>query len=226
MDQTLRPINEKDIPHIIEKAVLFGGKITQSNPNSTVEMGIKRVDVDVYGTMTIKLMEAPPIEKKRPISITFNYRSLFFYLDPTQYVLKEDTIVADLPKGAKAIAIRHDDRYVMPHNTEVKTTIHRIEKRLESCPLEVKIVDVSANGLGLLISNHGDRALLPNDHIWVKALSDMVLKKPIFGRIVYTIIKKYKDNSLDLRVGVSLEEAIPEEVFTELQKKSNLILSA
>lgn len=226
MDQTLRPIQECEIPKIIEKAVLFGGKISQSNPTSTIEIIIKRVDVDVYGTMTIKLVEEAVLERKRSISIVFNYRSLVFYLDPTQYAVKGDTIIADLPKGAKAIALRHDERYVLPLDSDVTSHVQRIEKRLEPCPLDIRLVDVSHKGLGLIISNSEERALLPNDHVWIKSIDNIPLKKPLFGRVVYTMIKKYKDHTMDLRAGVSLEEAIPEDVLTEVQKKCRLVLTA
>jgi hypothetical protein len=226
MDQTLRPVEEREIPRIIEKAALFGGKIAQSNPTSTIEIIIKRVDVDVYGTMTIKLLEEAQLERKRAISIVFNYRSLVFYLDSTQYVVKGDTIIADLPRGAKAIALRNDERYVLPLNSQVTGHVQRIEKRLETCPLDIKLVDVSQKGLGLIISNSMERSLLPNDHVWIKSIDNIPLKKPLFGRIVYTMIKKYKDHTIDIRAGVTLEEAIPDEVFTEIQKKCRLILTA
>lgn len=226
MDHTLRPIKESEIPHILEKAALFGGKIIQSNPSLMIETIIKRVDVDSHGTMTIKLTDEPFFERKRPISINFNYRGLVFYLDSTQYAVRGDTIIADFPRGAKAIAIRLDDRYVMSHKSGTMCSIQRIEKRLEVCPLEVQLVDVSQNGLGLLVSECGDRPLLANDHLWIKSLGGMTLPRPIFGRVVYTIVKRYKDNSVDLRVGVFLDDSIPEEIFLELQKRSHLVLSA
>lgn len=226
MDHTLRPIKPSEIPHILEKAALFGGKISQCNPSLVIETIIKRVDVDSQGTMTIKLTDEPSFERERPISINFNYRGIVFYLDSTQYAVRGDTIIADCPKGAKAIAIRRDDRYVMAHNSGTMCSIQRIEKRLEVCPPEVNIVDVSQSGLGLLVRDCGDRPLLANDHVWIKSLGGMTLPKPIFGRVVYTIVKKYKDNSVDLRVGVSLDDSIPEEIFQELQKRSHLVLSA
>jgi hypothetical protein len=72
-------------------------------------------------------------------------------------------------------------------------------------------------GLGFILHNEEEEALLQNDHIWIRTINNLQLESPIFGRIVYVNNNK---------VGVSLDTPLPVEIFTELQQMSQLVLSA
>lgn len=223
----LKSLNIFEIPSIIEKASLFGGKITQPTPTKNVTSIIKRIDVDTYGMMFIKLGEEVEIAKERPVTIKLNYRNVSFLLSTEEFSIEGHTIVSQLPKEAKAIAIRPDERYAMPFNSQIMSSIYRIEKRGGNFEVNASIIDISRRGMGLVLtSTEDEEALIRNDHIWIKTIHGVTLQEPIFGTIVYAHPRKYKDGTIDIRVGVSLEHSVPEEILTELQQLCNLVLTA
>ena len=224
MDHSLKAIDAHEIQNIIEKAALFGGKVSQLNPSSSLEALIKKIDVDLYGTMTITLTEEIPLERDRPIAVAFNYRDLSFYLAPTQYACRGDILIANSPTGAKALAVRDNERYAMPLDSTIMSSIYRIERRGSECNLTAHVVDVSSAGLGLIIHNAEDDGVLQHDHVWVKSIHDIELPKPIFAKVIYVTSRKFKDNVIDLKIGLSLEETIPEEVMNKLKTLSRLTL--
>lgn len=224
MDHSPKSLYAHEIPNIIEKAALFGGRVTQLNPSSNLQTIIKKIDVDIYGTMTMILQEEIPLERNRPINITFNYRDLSFYLHQNQYTYEGNVIKAESPVGAKALAVRENERYILPLDEKIGSSIYRIERRGSHCQIEASIVDLSKDGLGLLIQNAEEEALIQHDHVWVKGLHHFELPTPIFARVIYATSRKFKDNVMDMRVGLALESKIPEDIYQKLKEISRLVL--
>jgi hypothetical protein len=226
MDLSLfKRIDSDEIPGLLEKAALFGGKIAQPTLTSSLSSHIKSIDVS-SDALHIKFFEQISIEKERPISINLNYRNVSFQLDASEYTYEGTTLVSSFPKEAKGLVIRDSERYVLPYGSNTMSSIYRIEKRGGNLGIDINLVDVSERGMGILITKAEEDMLLKNDHIWIKSINNIQLEEPIFGRIVYAINRKYKDNTLEIKAGVSLEKAIPEEVFKELQQLCRLVLTA
>lgn len=226
MDLSLiKLLDTKEITPILHKASLFGGKVAQPTLTSSVITVIKSIDVR-SNEIRIKLFEDASLETNRPITIRLNYRNLNFILEPKQYSVTGTTIVTQLPTEAKAIALRPDERYVLPLHAKSLVSMKRIEKRGTQVEMDSTIVDVSRKGFGLLVNQTEEDLILKHDHIWVKSINNIPLPKPIFGRVVYVLERKYKDNVVDLKIGVSLESEIPEEIFEELKRMCQLVLTA
>lgn len=228
MDLSLmKPLDISEIRTVLEKAALFGGKVAQPTLTSNLTSVIKRMDVDHSGTMSIKLFEEPSIENDRPISIHLNYRNLSFRLNSGEYKISGTTIITSLPKEAKALASRDiSERYILPFNSKIEGSLSRIERRDKSAEIKSHLIDVSKFGLGLHILNTEEGILQKHDHLWIRSINGVQLSRPLFGRIVYVLQREYSDKTLDLRVGVSLDSALPEEIFRELQQMCKLILTA
>lgn len=224
MDRSMRELKLNEIAGILVKAAPFGGKLIQQNPFTTLETVIKRINVDIYGTMNLILEDELNLEMDRPISLSLNYRDLFFYLQPKQYTYKDGVISADAPTGAKALAMRLNERYMMPLDEVISSSLYRIERRGSCCELETNIIDVSQFGLGIIVPNAEEEAILPHDHVWLKALNGIPLEIPIFGRVVYARNRIFKDNVTDIKLGLALENKIPDRLFQELKSRSRLVL--
>jgi len=222
----LKNVGKDEIPQILEKASLFGGNIAQPTLGSKIISVIKDIELNSNGTMTVKLFEQIPLENDRHISINLNYRNIHFHIDPNSFSYEGNKLVMDLPKEARALARRDTERYVLPLNEKVPVDIYRIEKRGANGNLVASIVDVSQSGLGLLIPNSEEDSIIDNDHIWIKTIHGIELETPIFGRIVYVKQRRYKDDTTDLKLGISLDSAIPSEIFRKLQDMCKLILTA
>jgi hypothetical protein len=222
----LRNLGSDEIPLVLEKASLFGGNIAQPTLNSKIISIIRRIELNHNGTMTMKLFDQIPLENDRHISINLNYRNIHFHIDPKSFQYEGDNLIMHIPREARAHAQRHTESYVIPLNEKIPVDIYRIEKRGANGNLVASIVDVSQNGLGLLISNADEDAIVDNDHIWIKSIHGTELETPIFGRIVYVKHRRYKDNSHDTKLGISLDSNIPVEIFRKLQVMCKLVLTA
>lgn len=226
MDRSLlKTITSSEIPSLLEKASLFGGRIAQPTPATNIISNIKSFDID-NGLITIKLFEEITLESERPVSINLNYRSVNFTLDSKQYSLEGTTLTGPVPTVAKGLVIRDTERYVLPFGSQTMTSIHRVEKRGGTLDLDVTLVDVSARGMGILVKNAEEEMLMKNDHIWIRTINNIKLEEPIFAKIIYTINRKYKDGTLEIKAGISLEKQIPEELFRDLQQLCRLVLTA
>jgi hypothetical protein len=221
----LKSIDAHELNKILPKASLFGGRVAQPTLTSSVVTVIKSIEI-LSDQIRIKLFEDAPLETSRPISIRLNYRDLNFNIDPKQYSVSGTTIITKIPTEARALALRPDERYVLPLHTHASVSIRRIEKRRSKVDLGPTLIDVSRKGLGLLIAQTDEDLILNHDHIWVSEINGIKLPKLIFGRIVYVLERKYKDNVVDLKVGVSLDSEIPEEIFEEIKRLCQLVLTA
>lgn len=225
MDHTLYAVPSHEIPSIIEKASIFGGKIAQ--PSSTLNPSslITRLDVDSSGVLLIRFHQEIDFEKNRPVNIRLNYRNVTFYLDSQDYSIQGQTLIGQLPREAKAIAIRDTERYVFPLDAKIAAHLHRVEKRGDQLSKSIRLVDVSSRGLGIIISDAEANSLIANDHIWLHSLNDLKLPQAIFGRVIYSFERKFKDTT-EVKCGISLENPLPDDVFAELQQLCRLVLKA
>lgn len=225
MDHTLYALATEEIPLVIEKASIFGGRIAQPSSRTNAATIIDRIDVDQSGLLYLKLREEIPLEKSRPVTIRLNYRNVSFCISSNDYSIEGQTLIGHLPKAAKAIAIRDTERYVFPLDAHISGYLQRVEKRGGSLETDIRLVDVSKSGLGIILPSYEQDSLLQNDHIWIRKLDETEFQKPIFGRVIYSFERKYKDTS-ELKCGLSLDKEIPEELFLQLQQKCRLVLKA
>lgn len=223
MEKILQIIPSFEIQTTLQKASLFGGKIAQPTPSERIITPIKQIQIDTYGTMFIELQSDAAFEEGRPLWVNLNYRNISFQIDSRKFSLEGRTLVSQLPKEAKGLKVRDNERYVFPLTSKASTFIHRIEKRGGDSDFKASLVDVSSRGLGLMLKDPDPEIITKNDHIWIKTINSRTLEKPLFGRIVYTFIKRYKDG-LDIKAGVSLENDLPEDIYNELRDLCRLVL--
>ncbi len=226
MDHSYISLSAEDIQTAIEKASLFGGMISYPTPSRNETLTIESITFDQQGRITLSLNGEIAMEEKWPVSVMLNYRDISFQLDPKFYSIQENTIQGTLPEKARGLRKRHDERYVLPQQANITTSMYRIEKRGGNLELSLKVLDISKNGLAVLVQDlKEDNVLLKNDHLWVKSINGFMLEQPIFAKVVYISERNYKD-TIDLKAGLQLQEMIPGPVMRELQKLCNLVLTA
>jgi hypothetical protein len=124
--------------------------------------------------------------------------------------------------------MRTTERYVLPFDLDMSLSIKRFARSLkESSPgLEVRMIDVSEHGIGVLISGMNKDFLRPYDHFWIKAIDQRSLGRDIFGTVLYVDPKGAMSKRRDVRVGLSLSAPLSGETFSRLKNKCRIILSA
>lgn len=214
----------EEIYEALEKAALFGGKITQPSLDGSISSPIHTIGL-YDGKVTFKLGQKISLDPEVHLLFDFSYRDLAFKIDGRQFTFNGSEISAAIPEEVKGIPRRINRRYALPLNNQELSLIQRIEKRGALGELNVRLIDISVNGLAVILSDAENDSILKNDHIWIKSLNNISLDKPIFGTVVYTSDRRYVDGKLDVKAGISLDSLVPEEVLEAIRAQSNLVLS-
>lgn len=230
----LQPIKSRvQIITLIEKASLFGGDIWQSCaelPQGKLISHIIQIQNDLKSDKVV--LRTPSIiqfNPDTPLFVKLNYRNIIFRLRPGEFKVTGDKITCYYPEEAKAMAERKGgDRFVLPFQSETSLSLKRIERTMREMTyeIELRIVDVSEKGFGILISAHNREFLKQNDHFWLKSVDHNALRSPILGSVCYVRPKGYYLKRGDVRVGLSLAMPLNQETFEALKRKSLLVLSA
>lgn len=218
------------IASVIERGAPFGGEIWQSSPKGRQVLQIYKIHFDPkFDKFVLLTFDLASVDREWPIFVRLCYRNILFRLDPKEFQVRGDKLICQFPTEARGLEERKDgDRYVLPFNSDISLTLKRAERSIRETvlDLEVRIVDVSRHGFGILISGFNKDFLRSFDHFWIKAIDQRPLSKYIFGKVSYISPKGYFLKRGDVRVGLSLQSSIGEEMLEYLKKKSYLILSA
>jgi hypothetical protein len=227
----LEPL-EKQI-HIlsaIEKGAAFGGDIWQTGVTNVREVfQIVQIQVDsIHDKIILRTNSLSFVEQNYPIFIRLRYRNIIFRLDPVEFRVIDDKLICNIPQDVKALATRTNERYVLPVELDISLSIKRFGRTVKELTpeLEVRIIDVSENGIGILISGANREFFRPYDHFWIKAIDHKALNREIFGTVLYVAPKGYFLKKSDVRVGLSLSTPLSWDTFYSLKKKCRIILSA
>ena len=219
--------------HIIsalEKAASFGGHIWQTGTSGGREVfQIVQMQVDsLQGKIILRTNSLTMVEPDYQIFVRLRYRNIIFKLDPNEYKVIDDKIHCPIPLDVKALAKRPNDRYVLPVEQNVSLSVKRLGRAIReiSPVLEVRIIDVSETGIGILISGANREFFKPYDHFWVKAIDNKPLTKEIFGTVLYVSPKGYYLKKSDVRIGLSLKTPLSWDTLADLKKKCKVVLTA
>jgi hypothetical protein len=227
MDLSLmKSLEPREISHVIEKAMLFGGKVMQQGAIHNHQSYVTRIEISADGKILLTIQQNHSLDRTGPIIVNLAYRNLVFRANANQFEIVGNLIICTPPKEAKALSLRDGERFILPHHSGISAFIHRIEKRHSLNDLEARIIDISKRGLGLHLQGIPEGAFCKYDHLWIKKMYHHNLETPLFGRIQYVAERKFLNNRGDLRIGLALDKELPENVFQELIKMSGLILSA
>ena len=161
--------------------------------------------------------------------IRLNYRNFLFRLYPGEFKVTGDKIICSIPSEACALEERNGgDRYVLPFSSGISLSLKRMERNFRELTheMELRIIDVSEKGFGIMVSAHNRAYLMQHDGFWLRAVDHQVLRTPVLGRVKYVAPKGPYLKRGEVRVGLSLSIPLERELFESLKRKSFLILSA
>lgn len=215
----------------IEKATLFGGDIWQSQSLSSERFVSQIIQIHNEIRHDRVLFRAPSmaqINPDLPIFIRLNYRNLIFKLQPGEFFVKGDKISCHYPEQARALEERKGERYVLPIGSDLSLSLKRMERTMREMTheMELRIIDVSEKGFGILISSANSDYFKENDHFWLKSIDQQLLRTPILGYVCYVASHGYPLKRGDVRVGLSLSLPIARDILENLKRRSFHIMSA
>jgi hypothetical protein len=218
---------------VIEKAALFGGDIWQSDPN--IEGGrhlspIIQINNELKsGRVILRTPSIVQVRPDHPVYVRLNYRNIIFRLYPGEFKVAGDKISCQYPNEARALEERQGgDRYVLPFNSDISLSLKRMERTIKETTyeIELRIMDVSNRGFGILISGHNREYLKKNDHFWIKAIDHKILPNPILGTVCYVAPKGYYLKRGDVRVGLFLSVPLAKDTLEYLKKYCLMVLAS
>lgn len=227
----LQPIEKRiHILNAIERGASFGGDIWQTGVCGTREVfQVVQIQVDsVHDKIVLRVNSLSQVEQPYPIFVRLRYRNIIFRLEPHEFKVIDSKIICEIPGDVKALAMRTTERYVLPFELDISLSIKRFGRTIrEITPeLEVRIIDVSTSGIGILISSANRDFLRPYDHFWIKAIDHKLLNRDIFGTVLYVAPKGYFLRKQDVRIGLHLSTPLSWDTFDSLKKKCKIVLSA
>ena len=233
MDFTKLQQLEKRI-HIIsaiEKGASFGGDIWQTGINGEREVfQVVQIQVDLaHDKVILRVNSLTQVESNYPIFVRLRYRNIIFRLEPYQFKVADGSkVICEMPDDVKALAMRTTERYVLPFELDISLSIKRFARTVKELTpeLEVRIIDVSTSGIGILISNANRDFFRAYDHFWIKAIDHKTLNRDIFGTVLYVAPKGYFLRKQDVRIGLHLSTPLSWDTFDSLKKKCKIVLSA
>lgn len=214
----------------IEKGASFGGDIWQTGSSGFREVfQIIKIQIsENQQKIILRTDSLKVIEQDYPLFIRFRYRNIIFRLTTAEFAVMGDQLICSIPQDVKALAKRSSDRYVLPPNLDISLSIKRYGRTIkENLPqLEVRIIDISESGIGILISGANREFFRAYDHFLIRAIDHKVLNREIFGTVLYVAPKGYYLKRSEVRVGLSLSTPLSWDVFDQLKKKCQVVLSA
>lgn len=225
----LKHLKRAQIISAIEKGAAFGGDVWQTAKDGRRIFQLISIEANLMmDTFVFKTLDMVGLDPNAPIFIRLCYRNIIFRLNPGQYKISGDKLVCEYPNEARALEPRLGERYVLPITSDMSLSLKKAERNIRGMgfDIEVKIIDVSESGFGILISGVNKDFLKKHDHFWIKAIDHKNLHDEIFGTVTYVAPKGYFLKRGDVRVGLSLKKPLSHEVLEYLKSKCSLILGA
>lgn len=227
----LVPLEKRiEIMSTIEKASEFGGDIWQTGNDGRQVFQIIQISIDIkHDKFILRTNAMVTVDQRFPIFVRLSYRNIIFRLEPRDFKVSGDKIICKYPDEARALEPRKSTRYVLPFEQDVSLSLKRAGRTVKdsaALEIEVRIIDVSESGFGILISGANRDFLRPYDHFWIKAIDNRTLNYDIFGTVLYVAPKGYYLKKHDVRVGLRLTSCLSWDTFDYLKRKCKIILGA
>lgn len=158
------------------------------------------------------------IDQELPIYVKLGYRSSVFKI--TKFRQTQNSLYFSFPELIKTLELRKKPRHTFRAIQDKFVTLRSSVTgplRDSGSELKVRAMDISEDGLGLVISEQNRNFLKNNRILWVTGLQDQTLQYPVLAEIVYInsevdpkfILKKQKS----LKVGVKVSGVFPDHIY-------------
>lgn len=210
----------REILRILQKSTtLQENFLWQSNDEGKNVIPLHHFEIDFLAREVVVVFDQKryQLNPNLPIYIKLDYRTSVFKV--TEYSARQNSIHFGFPKEIKTLELRGNSR-IPTHPDKIKTVSLKptlTGLRDTGHELQVRVIDISQNGLGLLISEQ-NRAFLKNNRIlWVTQMGEEKLRSPVLGEVVYMnsdFDPKYQTKrQKELKVGLKLSGILPQDIY-------------
>lgn len=156
------------------------------------------------------------VEKDLTLYVKLDYRTSVFKV--TEFRKGKNSVHFTFPKEVKTLQLRSTPRHQFPPGSEHRVSLRPSQGgREQGHELHVRVMDVSPQGLGIIVSEQNRNFLKNNRILWVTQLGTHTLLYPVLAEIAYISTdldpKFLNRKQKELKVGLKLSGVIPEDVY-------------
>lgn len=210
----------REILRILQKASsLQENFLWQSHANGKTIIPIHHFEIDFVTREVVIYFDHnnAQINPEMPLYVKLDYRTSVFKV--TEFRQSQNEVHFAFPVEIKTMELRAFPRLAFQANDDkvvsVKPSLSG--NRDAGNELQVRAVDISQYGLGLLVSEQNRSFLKNNRILWLTKLGDETLDYPILAEVVYMnneIEPKFQmKRQKDLKVGLKLSGFVPNHIY-------------
>lgn len=225
--------NEEKIISVIEKGSLHGGDIWQATDLENKGNHLSRISEILHDPtkqkIILRLSAWVSLNIQKPLYVKLNYRRTIFKISIGKFFVVGNEVICEYPDEAHALEVRNGgERYVLLPSADLSLSLKRAERTMRETTyeMEVRIIDVSEKGFGVLISSQNRDYFREHDHFWLRAVNHKELRAPILGTICYVSSQGTNPKRGQVRVGLSLSFPLDNDVLEALKKECLIVLTA
>lgn len=183
---------------------------------------IKNLEIDFVAREVTAFLDpaVTVLDSSRSFFIKLDYKGSIFKVD--SYKIEKNLVRFSFPKLIKTLELRGYKRYCLDPKNEnlVCLKVSRTETKELSTEFFIRVLDISYNGLGLLISDLNHSFLNQHKSVLITQIGSNKLSQPIKGEVLYLsddfdssyCKRKYRQK----KFGLKLFSYIPETIFESL----------
>lgn len=211
----------REILRILQKASsLQDNFLWQSHAIGRTVIPVHHFEIDFVTREVVVYFDTQKylVDTQLPLYVKLDYHtSVFKVMD---YRTTIESVHFSFPIEVKTQELRalprHAFRPQADRAVSLKPTLTGLNRE-SSHELQVRVMDVSESGLGLIVSEHNRSFLKNNRILWVTRVQDMPLLYPVLAEVVYInneVEAKYQIRKVkEMKVGLKLSGSIPPEIY-------------
>lgn len=213
----------REILRILQKASsLQENFLWQSHANGKNIIPIHHFEIDFVSREVVVYIDSQQhiLDTSIPLYVKLDYRTSVFKI--TEYRQSQNSIYFSIPFEIKTKEMRNNPRYLVDPEDEkyvyLKSSLSGLNFE-SGGGLQVRALDISYFGLGLIVSEQNRSYLKNNRILWITQVHEVTLETPILAEVVYIngeIEGRYRSKRLkELKVGLKLSGVFTEDVLNQ-----------
>lgn len=214
--------DNKEILRILQKASTEQDNIIwQTHALGRTIIHVQHMEIDFVSREVVIYFDSIHfhLDFSLPLYVKLDYRSTVFKV--SEFKKGTNCIQFSLPKDLKTLELRSTERHMYPAEAPRTVTLQPTTSGKERAhEIEVKVLDVSLTGIGIIISEYNRLFLKNNRILWVSRIGNEVLPNPLLAEVVYMnqdVETKYQSRKdKGFKVGLKLSSNLPFDFYSSI----------
>ncbi len=213
-------VEYREILRILQKAASLQENILwQSHALGKSIIPVQFIEIDFIARELVVNFSSKhhKIDEDLPLYVKLNFRTSVFKI--LKFRQNQDSLYFPFPDLIKTIELREFPRHVFRAVQEKYVTLRATQNDVSidtGNELKVRAMDISVQGLGLVVSEQNRSFFKNNRILWITGLQEMRLVHPVLAEVVYINsevdpqyqIKKQKSLKVGLKISGTFQEDI------------------